>query len=94
MNNFTLSVQFLKNFNEKLQFYANFRSFGRKMPKIKNCHFLTVFGLYLLNALTKNLKIKKIKEHFERAFQRCAEIYFGKKFFWGTKTIFDLGHLT
>ena len=63
------------------------------MPKIKKSHFLKVFGLYLLNALTKNLKIKKVKEHFERAFQRCAKIYIRKKKFWGTKTIFDLGHL-
>ena len=72
----------------------NFSPIGRKMPKIKKGNFLTVFGLYLLNAFTKNLKIKKIKENFERTFQRCAEIYIRKKIFWGTKTIFDLGHLT
>ena len=52
-----------------------------------------VFGQYLLNALTKNLKIKKIKEHFERAFKRCAELYIRKKI-CGTKIIFDLDHLT
>ena len=43
-------------------------SIGRKMPNIKKGHFLTVFGLYRLNVLIKNLKIKKFKEHFKRAF--------------------------
>ena len=52
----------------KITVLCQFYPIGRKMPKIKKGHILTVFGLYLLNALTKNLKIKKIKEHFERAF--------------------------
>ena len=37
---------------------------------------------------------KEIKEHFERAFQQCAEIYIRRKKFWDTKNIFDLSHLT
>ena len=60
------------------------------MPKIKKGHFLMVVKLYLLNALTKNLKIKKIKELFERAYQRCAEIYIRKKIFGGQKPFFIL----
>ena len=48
------------------QFVSNW---SKNVQKLKKVYFLTVFGLYPLKTLAKNLQIKKIENNFETNFQ-------------------------